>query len=131
MRTQALESGHPVVQGFRPPRWYPEDVGAIDEGLDAKLLGIQFGDADVTNAGERKPEGLAPKAPNAVQIRRNQAGDPLEPPAAPLPQLPFGERGLSRAACSCCCHVALGYMYSFRRVLRQREGGIQLPERVV
>ena len=60
--------------------------------------------ARVVEAHERQPEGLAPEAPDAVEIRRDEAGDPLEPPAAPLQQLPFGERRLSRAGGRGACH---------------------------
>ena len=120
MRDQALEGGHPVVQGSRPPGWDPEDVGAVDEALDAKLLRVHLGDAHLTNARERQPEGLAPEAPDAVEIRRDEAGDPLEPPAAPLQQLPFGERRLSRAGGRRACHCRPAEGMVLLRLIRLR-----------
>ena len=91
LRTQDLESGYPVVQRTRP-LWCPKDVGAIDEGVDAELQGMQLGDADRTNAGDGKPKGLAPKTPQVVLVRRNQDGHPLELPAAQLIQFALHER---------------------------------------
>jgi hypothetical protein len=67
-------------------------VGAIDEGVDTELQGMQLGDADLTNAGDGKPKGLAPNAPHIVLVRRNQDGHPLKVPAALLIQFALHER---------------------------------------
>ena len=91
LRTQGLESGHPIVQRSWPLRC-PKDVGAIDEGVDAELQGMQLGDADLTNARDGKPKGLAPKTPDVMFVRRNQDGHPLELPAAQLIQWAIHER---------------------------------------